>query len=61
MPYIKNDELKELLHNFFIAGCNAGYGVEHTEDVLGQEDSAFEEYYKVIFDRRNAARCQERG
>ncbi|MFC6455873.1 hypothetical protein [Paenibacillus vulneris] len=53
MPYIKQDELKKLLNNFFRAGCIAGYGVDHEADMEQQENEAFEEYYKqIIFDRK---------
>lgn len=52
MPYIKKDDLKFLLHNFFSAGCNAGHGMDHEVDHLKQEAEAFEEYYKRIFEQR---------
>lgn len=53
MPYIKKDDFKELLTNFFTAGCNAGYGIVHNDvDMEKQENDAFEVYYKLIFERR---------
>ncbi|GMX64475.1 hypothetical protein Elgi_37440 [Paenibacillus elgii] len=45
MPYIKKDDLRHMMHYFFIQGCNVGYGVDHEEDVLEQENEAFERVY----------------
>lgn len=52
MPYIKKDNLKFLLHNFFSAGCNAGHAMDHELNLIKQEDAAFEEYYKMIFEHK---------
>jgi hypothetical protein len=54
MPYIKKDDLKFLLHNFFTAGCNAGHGMDHENDLAIQEDEAFEEYYKRVIEREGS-------
>lgn len=50
MPYVKNEELKRMLHYFFVQGCNAGYGIDVGESLIKQEEEAFkmiyEDYYK---------------
>jgi hypothetical protein len=46
MPYIKNDDLKQIMNFFFRSGCNTGYGVDHEEDIPKQEDESFEKIYE---------------
>ncbi len=49
MLFIKNEDLKFLLSNFFRAGCNAGQGFDHEVNLIEQENEAFEKYYEMIF------------
>lgn len=54
MPYLRNDEMEELLFYFFSQGCNWGYGIDHaseTTDVLMQEKEGFEEIYKAYMSK----------
>ncbi|RPK31781.1 hypothetical protein [Paenibacillus xylanexedens] len=46
MPYIKRDELKNMLYYFFAQGCNAGYGIDVGETLWKQEEAAFKPIYE---------------
>lgn len=50
MPYIKKDDLKEMLHYFFVQGCNAGYGIDAEISLIDQEEEAFILIYEEYFD-----------
>ncbi|PZT57395.1 hypothetical protein [Paenibacillus silvae] len=55
MSYIKKDELKRMLHYFFVQGCNAGYGIDVGESLIQQEEEAFnmiyDEYTETLKER----------
>lgn len=51
MPFIKEDVLKDLLRQSFNAGCTSAHGFDHEDDLIRQEDEAFEKYYVDWIDR----------
>lgn len=46
MPYIKKQDLEQLLKAYYMAGCVTGYGFDHELSINEQEEQAFDEYYK---------------
>ncbi|MBE7896149.1 hypothetical protein G7L40_20400 [Paenibacillus polymyxa] len=56
MPYIKKDDFRQLCCYFFRQGCNAGYGIDVSENLWEQEEEAFrsiyEDYLLNIFSKK---------
>lgn len=46
MPYIKKDDFRQLCRHFFGQGCNAGYGIDVSENLWEQEEEAFRSIYE---------------